>query len=144
MLGEKKRCATISISVKLHCARSTCLQYIKAIFYIKQGWSSHEEVLQLWAGCQYLEAGWLFSSSWYFLWRFPGQGTPSPVDRWSRWTEEGRCWLPGRKTEGWVLRDTKQKKPNYCPSCRSSWPKGEEMGNIKRNKFEAATLLCFL
>lgn len=52
---------------KPHCARSTCLQYIKAIFYIKQGWSSHEEVLQLWACCQYLEAGWLFSSSWCFL-----------------------------------------------------------------------------
>lgn len=64
---EKKRCATISISVKLHCARSMCLQYIKAIFYIKQGWRHHEEVLQLWACCQYLEAGWLFSSSWCFL-----------------------------------------------------------------------------
>lgn len=65
--GKKKRCATISISVKLHCARSMSLQYIKAIFYIKQGWRHREEVLQLRACCQYLEAGWLFSSSWCFL-----------------------------------------------------------------------------
>lgn len=51
-LAGKKLCATISISVKLHRARSMCSQYIKGIFYIKQGWRHNDEVLRSVPGCR--------------------------------------------------------------------------------------------